>query len=618
MNLDKTFGRLGRYQTWLVPLALFIAAITMRLIFLNQIQEFPTFDHPIMDEGYHVQVVDQINSDTLPKEPFYRAPLYPYLLALFMQIAGGSLYWVRFIQIVLGSFLPLLVYGLGVRLFSRNIAFWATSLAVFYPTFLYYDVTLLITSLMVLLTALFVYQLYRCQSDPERLSLFVVAGLLLGLAGLARPNILLAGPVLAFWVWLILKPELGWRKALIRYALIGFASLIVILPITIRNYVVSDDPVFIAWQGGFNFYLGNNSEATGWSATVSDIDPTWQGGYRDAVAVAEHRLGGTLKKSEVSDFWYDLAWEEIVAHPGHFLTLQIKKARLFVNGYEIPNNQDIYFTRDFAPILRPLLSNGFVYWPFGLLMPLAILGFFFSLRRWRKFLALYLVSGAWILSLQMFFVCARYRQPLIPLILLFAVYAAVRIIELARRRDKRNLLLVCIAGVLLLWESNHDILHLSPQRVEAENRHMLGNAFNDQNNPIRAEKEFRKAIAADSTFAPGFNNLGMMLAQRGSWLEAADLFRHGITIDPQTVETFFNLATAYLELGDNEAAIDVLLRARQLHPFHDYVHLKLGMTYYEIGQLPQALEAVEQSLRINPSNETARQFYQQIQQAIEQ
>lgn len=156
-------------------------------------QSIPTFDFPVMDEKYHVELAEQINDTGYGNEPFYRAPLYPYLLAMFFRITDSSPYWSRFIQIVFGSLLPLLIYLFGLKLFDRRVAFWAATIGVLYPTFIYYDATLLITSTMVILTALLLWQLYRLQDKPT-LPGFIVAGLLLGLAGLARPNILLLGP----------------------------------------------------------------------------------------------------------------------------------------------------------------------------------------------------------------------------------------------------------------------------------------------------------------------------------------------------------------------------------------------------------------------------------------
>jgi len=604
--------RIAGHHAWLVPLFIFLAAFAVRLTYLNQIKSIPTFNYPVMDEKYHVQLAQKINSNEgLSKEPFYRAPLYPYVLATFYKLTKSSLYWPRFIQVLLSSFLPLLIFVFGLRLFNRTIAFWAAAIAAFYPTFLYYDASLLITSLMVLLTVLLTWQLYRCQRSLKLID-FIIAGVLLGLTGLARPNILLLGPALLVWIWFVIKPLIGLRKALARYVLIGLASLVVILPVTVRNYVTSGDLVFIAWQGGFNFFLGNNRDATGWSATALGIDQTWEGGYRQAIAIAEHSVGRHLKRSEVSDFWYQQAWREIKSSPAAFLKLQIRKVRLFLNGYEIPNNQDLYLARQFAPLLRPLMFNKALYFPFGILAPLALIGLVISLPNWRKYLLIYMVLLSYLASLLLFFVCARYRQPLIPFLILFAVYAVVRLKEFVKRKDGKNIALFIAVLALLVVESNHDMLGLDSKRTQAENFLLFGNAYLEQNNALKAEQKFREAIAVDSTFAQAYNNLGLFYARRGQLFQASGYFRKAIELDPMTVETYFNLATTYLDRSDVESAISILERARQIHPLNDFVHLKLGMTYYEAGRTEDARISVGKSLKLNPQNRLAQQVYRQI------
>ncbi|MCK4461425.1 MAG: hypothetical protein KAW46_06450, partial [candidate division Zixibacteria bacterium] len=79
MSDDATAGFWSRHQVWAVPLLMFVVALTVRMVYLNQAETSPTFDQPIMDEQYHVRLAEQINADDgLPKEPYYRAPLYPY------------------------------------------------------------------------------------------------------------------------------------------------------------------------------------------------------------------------------------------------------------------------------------------------------------------------------------------------------------------------------------------------------------------------------------------------------------------------------------------------------------------------------------------------------------
>ncbi len=616
MTVRNVTATLARRHVWLVPLLILLAAFAVRFVYLHQIESMPTFNYPIMDEKYHVDLARHINSQEGPvDEPFYRAPLYPYVLAALYRITAQSLYWVRFVQILLGSFLPLLVFGLGLVLFDRTVAFWSAAIAVFYPTFLYFDASLLITSLMVLLTTLLLWQLYRLQSNLTTRDA-ILSGLLLSLAGLARPNILLLGPALLIWVVLIAAPRFGPKRAWLRFVLIGLTAAVVVLPVTIRNYVVADDFVLVSWQGGFNFYVGNNRQASGWSATTAGIDPTWGGGYRDAITIAEQDEGRPLKRSEVSDYWYRRAWDEIRQAPASWVALQFKKVRLFLNGYEIPNNQDIYLAGQFAPILRPLMFRRLVYFPYGLLAPLAVIGLVLSLGRWRTFLLVYLLMAAYVTSLLLFFVCARFRQPLIPILILFAVYGVTRLVDLLRKRQIKNVAVLFTFLALLLLESNHDMLDLDPHRTAAENHLLLGNSYLEQGDPSRAEREFLESIAADAAFAQGYNNLGMLSANRKQFHQAAQYFEKALQADPMTVETYFNLATVQLDLGDHESAINVLLRAKQIHPYNDFVFLKLGMTYYEAGQLEPALRAAEQAMRLNPQSPLNRDVYRQIREAV--
>ena len=313
---------------FIIAAAVFSVALTVRLVYLNQIANMPTFDFPDMDEAYHVYLAKYINATGgLGKEAFFRAPLYPYMLAFLLKVSHNSLYITRLIQVIYGSFIPVLTYFLGLKFLGRRSSYWTGGIAAIYPTFMYYDSTLLITSLMILFTLVLVLQLHRCQENPS-FSSFALAGMILGLAGLTRPNILLFGPALIVWIWLAIRPAIGWKKAFVRYGLMGIVCLFTILPVSIRNYVVSGDFVFIAWQGGFNFYLGNNRDASGWSATAPGIDQRWKEGFLQSIKIAESAAGRKLKKSEISDYWYKRTWIEIKKDPRNFFALLLKKFRL--------------------------------------------------------------------------------------------------------------------------------------------------------------------------------------------------------------------------------------------------------------------------------------------------
>ncbi len=613
MNIIRKLS-VYKNRLFLIVFGIFVISFIVRLVFLNQLQSLPTFEQPIMDEKYHLDLVRQINSpEGLPDEPYFRAPLYPYYLAFISNLTGDSIYRLRFIGIILGSLLPVLILLLGLKIFrqAKSVAYISAAAAVFYPTFLYFDASLLITSMMILLTTLLVLLLYRCQEKPTAIS-FLTAGALLGLAALARPNILLLGLFLSVWVWLVLKPRIGYRKAILNYLLLGLACLTVIAPITIRNYVISKDFVLISWQGGYNFFIGNNHKSNGWSATVPGIDISWTGGYREQISIAEKSHGRRLKKSEVSDYWFARGVEEILENPGVFAKLIFKKLRLIINGYEIPNNQGIYQIRSFAPITKPLLFNAGIFFPYGLVIPLAFIGFIVSLKNWRRFLVLYLVLFSYALSLLTFFVCARFRQPFLPLLILLAIYGGYYIFRYVKEKNWKRLIFYLIPAVVLLAESNHSLIGYGQNQEEAAKQYILGNARKKINDFQGAIEHYELAIEADSNYIPAIHNMGNTYSKMGDYNKAIDCYRRAITNKPSEYRSYLFLAFTFRTMEEYSMALDVLQTAKKLGPYSEWVFYELAINYYMLGNLEEARGAIEECLRLNPKNEIAAKFHDLI------
>ncbi len=597
---------------WKILLLLFAVAFAIRLIHVIQLQSMPTFDDPTMDEGYHIELVKQINSaEGYPDEPYFRAPLYPYLLALLFKITGGSFFGVRVIQIFLGSFLPVLINLLGRKLFTDKIALWSAAIAAVYPTFIYYDASLLITLLEVLLSTSMV--LLLAHYDGRSYWPLILGGIALGLAGIARPTLLLFGPALLLWAWYVLKPKLGMKQAINAIVIVGVCSLLIVLPVTIRNYVVAHEFIVVSWQGGFNFYVGNNRNADGWSARVEGLDPSWRGGYLQSIAIAEQAAGRKLKYTEISDYWADRAFQEIAEEPGRFVALLIKKVRLLVNGYEIPNNQDEYLSGEFSSIQSLSMLRGPIYFPYGLLAPLAIIGGIIALRKWRQYLLLYLFFGAFSLSLMLFFVCSRFRQPLIPFMILFAVLGVFALIDFFRQAKHRRVVLYGLILIALVIESNHDLLKLNAATIAAENKDLLGNAWLRKGNLELALSEYQKAVAADPTYGKGHNNIGTVLVRQSRYTEAMPHLRRAIDLDPRLPEPYVNLSICCSETGDHASAITTLEQARSLFPTNPHVFFFLGLAYIDVGRMDDAMAALRESLKLDPANGEASRILRELQ-----
>jgi tetratricopeptide (TPR) repeat protein len=283
-----------------------------------------------------------------------------------------------------------------------------------------------------------------------------------------------------------------------------------------------------------------------------------------------------------------------------------------MNGYEIPNNQNVYIARTYSSVMSLLMFNRPFYFPFGLFLPLALIGLTVTARDWRKYLLCYLVVGSYLTSLLLFFVCARFRQPVIPILIPFAVLGLQRMIYWFRARNVKNLALTLFMFLLLLLESNHDLLGLRAERVEAEDHLMLGNAYVSRNDLSSAFAEFKLAVQADSSYALGFNNLGVAYEQMGFLDPAIENYVRAIELDPAALDARINLAATYLKRGDIESAILTLEQTRETQPMNHSVHLNLAMTYYEAGRLDEAVSSCQQAMRLNPDDPTIPQVCQQL------
>ena len=562
-----------------------------------------------MDEGYHIELAGEIlDGDIIGSEPFYRAPLYPYFLAGMLALTGGNPGTVRVIQCALGALLPLLIFLIALRLFDRRVALTAAIAGAVYPTLIYYDASLLITSLMTLLCAGVILQTLRAQDNPTSGN-FAALGALIGLTALARPNILFFLPALAIWVWLVILPKLRRSRsaAVKRYALVILCAGVVIMPVTARNWIVTGgDFIPIAWQGGYNFFLGNNRDATGWSATAPGINATWMGGYLDAINLAQNELGRKLSEKEIDDFWWDLGWKEVANYPLNALGLQFKKFAYFWGGYEIPNNQNIYIVERFSIVASALFWQAPLYFPAGLLMPLALMGIFSARRKWRVALPLYLLTFSYMASVMMFFVCARFRQPVLPILLIFGSYGFYSLIEtLNDTRRKRLIYTLAALGILGAF-SSYASVGIDREAQSARDSLLLGNAYQAAGKLPEAQAEFERAIEIAPEFAEAYNNLGQMSATKNDFGRAARYFREALRIDPDDIIALSNLGMVMLQTDNLNDARELLEKARSIDGLDFGVHYRLGLVYHTQGKYDLARVEYLRALELNPDYGPAR------------
>ncbi|UCB53376.1 MAG: tetratricopeptide repeat protein [Candidatus Zixiibacteriota bacterium] len=594
---------MAKKEVYLI-IGIFIFALAVRLVYLDQMKSSPMFDTLIMDSEYHDQWARMIlQGEDFGEGAFFRAPLYAYFLASVYKIFGPGHFQVRLIQLMLGAISCVLVYLLGKRVFNRRIAVIAALLASLNGVMVYFEGELLIPVLLVLLDLLLLLALFWAKERPSY-PRWLACGAILGLSALARPNILLVGAAVFLWVILRFRGKASGRSKSVAYACIFAAgAALVISPVTLRNYVKANDLVLIAWQGGMNFYIGNNSQSDGTSATIPGARTTWWGSYGDAKIIAEETMGRSLKPSEQSRFWYVEGLKFVYYEPLNYLRLMLKKFTLFWNGNELGNNRDLYFFTRSSSVLRLLLWRFSIYFPFGLIAPLALVGIILAYQAKKDVLLLEIFLFVYMLSVILFFVNARYRVPIIPVLILFSAFALDWFISwVGERKYPQVGKYVLILLVFLIP------INLSMPKYRTANlahaHYTMGVLHTKKGDEMTAIKEFQKALEYNPYLSEAYVNLGALHGDLGKHRLALKYFQEALENGADSAFILSNMGYAHYSLGvlnqaERDYKLSLSLRA------DPEVHYLLGDLYFRKGMLEDAADEFEKAIRLDPQHALA-------------
>lgn len=507
--------------------AVFAFALAIRLLNLQQIHaNDPYFTLPSVDgRVFHAWAIEIADGDWLGDRVFILGPLYAYFIAAVYALFGPSLLALKLVQCVIGSFTCVLVFVLARELFDRRVARVAGGMAAVYGMLIFYEGAVVITNVLMPIVLLLLIASVRALASARPRD-WLLAGALDGLAALGRESALLFAPIVLLWMFRDLRERVGVRRRLALAAAFCAGLAALVLPATLRNLAVSGDVVLINAAGGFAFYTGNHPGADGTYKIPARFPRGGVDDPEEQLAVwtrhAERESGRSLSPSQVAGFWYRQGWEFIRSQPLAWLRLEAFKALLFVNALEVWSNRSFTVDRQFSWVLRlPLLS-------FGVVAPLAILGLLaVEPRRQRRLAPLYAMLGVHLLTALAFFVLARYRLPVVPILLIFAASAVVQLLDATRARQWRALALAAV--VLAVGTA---VVHL----------------------PLREEP-----------LDMAHYNLGNRYRALGDWERAIDEYASVIRLSPADVSAWVNLAVCYESAGGREPeAIAAWTRVREL------------------------------------------------------
>ena len=304
-------------------------------------------------------------------------------------------------------------------------------------------------------------------------------------------------------------------------------------------------------------------------------------------AIAERDMGRPLSASEQSDYWRNRAVREIVNNPGWFAGHLWRKLLLFMGGYELANNFDIYYLTKRIPVLKPLVPKGPVFWPWGVILPLAVAGIVLAGRRSAENRLLVYFLAASIPAFLLFFVTARYRLPLIPILSVFAGYTIDAVIRGLRGFSLRRVT-VALAFFLMILITCHLDPYSYATGTEAQGHQMVATMHNRNGNQAEAERYYRLALTEDNTLPHANNDLGLLLLSRGDIDQAIQHLERAVRYRPDDWLLRYNLAYGYLQANRPADAVPLLKGVIEEAPHFAHAAGNLGTAYLHLGQPREA------------------------------
>jgi tetratricopeptide (TPR) repeat protein len=602
--LRKSGTFLSRNAGVVVPIALFLVALSIRIGFFLSVKNDPLVSYPILDAAAYAEWAGHILAGTpFTEHAYFTEPGYAFLLAFFFRLFEDGKTAVAFFQILLGSLTPVLIFFSAKKLSSsQSIATLSGLLAAMAAPPVFYDVLLLKTSAELFLLSVVALVLSFIW-EKQDLKHFFGLGLLIGLTALIKANILLAIPVLAFAA--LFRNKRPDRKTVAATVALVCGTLLAVSPATIQNYRADGSLALINASSGPNLYIGVWEGADGSlkppefiSVNPEQEETTWR-------AFAEASTHRPLSAAEVSGFWTNRALIEIITHPVRFADLTLTKIGLLISSRALDDNYFPGYGAEQFPLLGYLL-------PAWILIIIGILGTIIAMTnqtlrtRWLPVTILALVyAGTLLLS----HIAERYRLALLPLLL---PGAGLFLITMTHRVRAGSFLpifwlafpLLILSGFALSTGDDASST-TSPDMKTA----LMGKALEtDNRETARALNE--SALRENPFHIPSLLSASRLALEENRYENALSYARRALRVDPEAGTAELRIAheatTGKLSGDALREAVEKLSRSSVENDKIADPDYWTGMDFFRKRDFEKALPFFERAAARNPENMAAQ------------
>jgi 4-amino-4-deoxy-L-arabinose transferase-like glycosyltransferase len=402
-------------EDWEGPLvlwAIFLFALLVRVLVISGTIGFqaPAAAEPAADSRIHIALVQNLlggRGFALNGPTAMTPPLYIFFLAGIYRLFDSPA-TVRLVQAALGAAGCVLAYLIGRRIAGPATGLVAAMVLSLHPLTAYLAGLHLTENLFLFLVLLMILLSLHVAERPTPAATAGL-GVVVGLAVLTRAVFLAFLPFLLAWtlsVW-------GARNTLTYrvFGLIVVTALAVILPWTIRNYVVLGTLVPVQSNGGMVFWAGNNPLSEG--GVVLPTPRTWTEGPPPD----DDKYGWrSLTVGETNQRYVHAALTWIWNHPRDYARLLMHKLTHLYGLSRAVDERESSVPAKAEPILVAYHVA---------FLALALGGLGVTYRQWRTLSLLLALIVFTNLTALLFGGSARYTIPMLPSLSLLAAVAVV-------------------------------------------------------------------------------------------------------------------------------------------------------------------------------------------------
>ncbi|MEZ4409312.1 MAG: hypothetical protein R3A52_23005 [Polyangiales bacterium] len=516
---------------WALPQA-FALALIVRLGAVALLQRSPLASRAAgMSHAYDLWA-QRIARGRFGDGAFFFDPLYAFVIAPLYRVGHHSLTLPRLVNVLAGCAAVVLASRAAWHLWRSRAAtvLSAVAMALCVPA-VAAEASVTPTALALALAALGVERLLAGDDRAVK-----VSGAALGFAALAHGALAWLVPAAALALWRGWDPHAA-RAALTPDARVKRAGwlLACALPAAILGAghdLRAGRTAFPMTPGvAARAYVGNHSgNDTGARVNPAFAQPDparWPDEFRTE---GERRAGQPLSDAGLSRRWFRETFDAAKREPVTALSRVYRRARLTLHDDAIPEAEGATFLAPWVPLYRSPLFG------YGLLVPLAILGFVVGRR--RRGVAL-VAGGVGVVALPglLTYVDGAQRALLAPGLAALAGGGACWLVSAWRSGAREELyrgLGVVAAGMLLSFQTP-DWLDAQRDAVTARGFAELGASLRTQGKTEAAMTAFEHAIEADATASPGaVRALELLYRESADWTRAETHLRRVLERRPSS------------------------------------------------------------------------------------